>query len=642
MGESSELIDEKKKKLDYISSLKCRELPNMLSMQGLDRGTIGYQAALELPISNPLKFPDHQSLRSFSLHRQELVSKAHGLQNLTEANILHRLNTIGEIYHGDPMSYLKPAVMLYKELSKIISPDITELKDSYSNKDQICQLLEILTATNIWVDFSQEQWRIQLGRILWGPSASRKTSEGVVNYSGDEVENYDSQRYWFLLQILIGCEVVFGLGASSTRMESYSKSLEEKLNGRNLTPAVSWTLLIARIWLQNIYIELPSTFQNHESNPDFTSGKLKYLGRNQAQQISGLLHFAQEIRWPNIKKLGANLLKMSITVATQISSKSKVHSSKANDYGYGSQLSKSNCDKDFNTDYLSGWFSDFYLSGLILPGESLGYLLMSCVLENDVDALSRLGCKTNPYGAFVYSGRSFWSTSTILGKILAAKETSTECMGWVSSDIIPRNFKEGWIDLGFKINRLCKQLKACLMLALILFVGQQNDSKGRIWHKKLITRHSYVIAAADSSSILSGDFVYPTEKLTNYMSVELLALDISHSGKSSLSSSEIMEYLSTSRPDEKRRIGAQNCSTTLHFSVGMTEEKQKVFSINIYHDVYFVTAHPCILTSNSRTPISPTHSLCPSHHKTSSMASEKSSGMSRHSQLLISVLVTNL
>ena len=40
---------------------RCRERPNMLSMQGLERGTMGYQAALEMGVADALEIPDQDT-----------------------------------------------------------------------------------------------------------------------------------------------------------------------------------------------------------------------------------------------------------------------------------------------------------------------------------------------------------------------------------------------------------------------------------------------------------------------------------------------------------------------------------------------------------------------------------------------------
>jgi hypothetical protein len=96
----------------------------------------------------------------------------------------------------------------------------------------------------------------------------------------------------------------------------------------------------------------------------------------------------------------------------------------------------------------SGWLSKSYVSGFMLPGEGLCHFLMSTLLENDQGAMSQLGTMANLCGGFVYSGKSFWSTACVVGRVLAAAQGSAECMGWVSSDITPNNLHEdGWLNI---------------------------------------------------------------------------------------------------------------------------------------------------------------------------------------------------
>jgi hypothetical protein len=95
----------------------------------------------------------------------------------------------------------------------------------------------------------------------------------------------------------------------------------------------------------------------------------------------------------------------------------------------------------------AGWLSNSYISGLILPGEGLSHFLISTLLENDDEAIARLGVEANLYGGFMFRYKSFWSTACIIGKVLAAGKGASECMGWVSSDVLPRGVGEGWVDI---------------------------------------------------------------------------------------------------------------------------------------------------------------------------------------------------
>jgi hypothetical protein len=62
---SAEAVKEyhEKQKAHFLP--RCRERPNMLSMQGIERGTIGYAAALELCVADALNEPEETLSATF-------------------------------------------------------------------------------------------------------------------------------------------------------------------------------------------------------------------------------------------------------------------------------------------------------------------------------------------------------------------------------------------------------------------------------------------------------------------------------------------------------------------------------------------------------------------------------------------------
>ena len=95
----------------------------------------------------------------------------------------------------------------------------------------------------------------------------------------------------------------------------------------------------------------------------------------------------------------------------------------------------------------SGWLSRSYLTGLVLPGEGLSHFLISTLLENDESAVARLGEEANLYGGFTYASQSYWSTACIVGRVLAAGKGASECMGWLSSGVLPKGTDDGWVNI---------------------------------------------------------------------------------------------------------------------------------------------------------------------------------------------------
>jgi len=125
----------------------------------------------------------------------------------------------------------------------------------------------------------------------------------------------------------------------------------------------------------------------------------------------------------------------------------------------------------------SGWLSKSYLTGLILPGEGLSHFLISTLLENDEAAIGQLGEQANLYGGFVYSRKSFWSTACIIGRVLAAGKGSSECMGWLSSPILPNGVGQGWVNIEIELEPRSGMLP---FASIFFFLGflEHLDYKG--------------------------------------------------------------------------------------------------------------------------------------------------------------------
>src|SRR3569833_2610538 len=99
--------------------------------------------------------------------------------------------------------------------------------------------------------------------------------------------------------------------------------------------------------------------------------------------------------------------------------------------------------------------------------------------------MAKLGPMANLCGGFVYCGKSFWSTSCIVGRVLAVGKGSSECMGWISSDIVPLGLDDGWVNI--EVEELRKDLL-------------YTDRRARLWGKAAIERESSVLGDADLSS----------------------------------------------------------------------------------------------------------------------------------------------
>lgn len=482
---------------------RAKERPNMLSMQGLERGTVGFQAALEISVADALHDNDKElSARTVQKIRNKfLKNKNHGLRRLDEAAVLKRLVEISDIYNADkPPS--RTTVDMYTELfTRLLNPPtrVADAADPYSFHVQIEALVNVLTAPDIWVDFSNVEWRIRLGQILWSPAVQPDVEDEDKN----DPEKPETQRYWLLLQILLSCELVIRLDAVTLNAQTNPKLITMEATHRfekNCTRPVKWSLLLARLWLENIRINVPIVEVNEPKavsgwlapikslvggdkivHHDKVVGTPEFHGRYQDRQINGLVHFARKLRWPESDDLaekfahraaekerhsgsskttpagGTPVVGTPLSMTTQRSS----YFVGAGRPGIRRGLSHNKMSSLFNP---AGWLSKSYLSGLVLPGEGLSHFLMSTLLENDEIAVARLGEDANLYGGFVFNDRTYWSTACIIGRVLAAGKDVSECINWLTSPVTPEGMTEGWVNVQVELDPRSGKLRTIVCL----------------------------------------------------------------------------------------------------------------------------------------------------------------------------------
>ncbi|ORY67361.1 uncharacterized protein BCR38DRAFT_337311 [Pseudomassariella vexata] len=617
---------------------KCRERPNMLSMQGLEKGTIGYQAALELSVADALQDEqygfDSLGTKSHVIieFRQKLITTKDGLRHLDEAAIMEQLLKCEERYEADRLIQRSGVHDMYNELFlKVLHPPTKAIdrNDPYSLSVQIYALVKVLAASNAWYDFSHVEWRIRLGQMLWGFPLDDELEDGSSIKEGMDAQDRTEERYWLLLQILLACELLIRLDMITEGDEIGGQNLrasEVHRFEKEANTSVRWSLLLARSWLENIYIsktEAPPSGAStpkgwlttltskmslkHESIPGslFTDsqhrhqGHSEYLyaiqGKYNQRQVFGLTQFARKLRWPEIESY---ITRLSINTpamaqATPINSPLPTSDTSRSSYFGGDRKSAdlrrmpSRRRKVEAALHPSGWLSKSYVSGLVLPGEALSHFLMSTLLENDQQAMAKLGPMANLCGGFVYSRKSFWSTACIVGRVLAAGRGSAESMGWISSDITPRELGEGWLEVDVKD---------------IPDDVAHTGKKARLWGKVAIERESDVLGDADPSNVLPADFVLPHENSysnppPSNIRIEFQHLDLStplgsiHSTPTDEKESPVTE---DSLLSEIPTYPASMAFTMTHD--GIEQEQELSFALST--DVYFVTAHPCVPSSH--------------------------------------------
>lgn len=473
----------------------------MLSMQGLEKGTMGYQAALEMAVGDALQEEQfgfdsmgHKANAVIEARRRLLTSKL-GLRHLEEDAIMEGLLKNGARYGNNNMKDSRASTKFYNELFLgILHPPTRVLDhyDPYSLSVQIQALLKVLAMPNVWIDFSHVEWRIRLGQILWAAETEDDVHDGASIQMSGTADERQEERYWLLLQILLGTELLIRLDAITEGDELGTESIspsEVHRFEKDANTSVKWTLILARAWLENIEISKSEpagsdqTAQNHSGwlatltkrislsaegghlpHSHHHSQQKKHMvyamkGRHSQRQVDGLTHFARRLRWPGIegyaKVISDNC--RAVTEGTPLSTPLTTPApggTPRSSYFGGDGIPTGNIKRQPSRQRKvaaglnpSGWLSRSFISGFMLPGEGMYHFLMATLLENDKEAMSTLGPMANLCGGFVYRGKSFWSTACIVGRVLAAGKGSAECMGWISSDITPQGIADSWVNV---------------------------------------------------------------------------------------------------------------------------------------------------------------------------------------------------
>ncbi|KAI2464407.1 hypothetical protein F4781DRAFT_425559 [Annulohypoxylon bovei var. microspora] len=633
---------------------RCQERPSMLSMQGLEKGTIGYQAALEISVADALQEEQYgfDSLGSkghvIVEQRQRLITSKDGLRHLDDSTIMEQLIKNEERYQAERSGVRMKSQDLYSELFiKILYPPtkVIDSKDPYSLAVQISALVKVLGAPNAWIDFSRVEWRIRLGQILWAFPMDDEIFDGVSISEGKDAQDRSEERYWLLLQILLACELLIRLDAITEGDElglgQGLKASEVHKFEKEANISVKWSLILARAWLENITVAKTNPSHSEPSTPkgwlsSLTSkmnlkhehmygahhvdhsqyrhnGQSEHAyavqGKYTERQVYGLIHFARKLRWPDIQLSGAKIAEKAIAVGNGISITAPPVAYDARRSSYFSKAKSSMPNRKQPSRrrkteaalHPSGWFSKSYVSGLILPGDMLSHYLMSALLEADENVLTRLGPKASLCGGFVYSGKSFWSTACIVGRVLAAGQGAAECMGWISSDVIPRGLDEGWVNV--TVDTIPADIA-------------RTGRKARIYGKTTIEKESDVLGDAEPSNVLPADFIIPYENAyanspPSNIKIELKSLNL-YAPIDSVSTTPTADKgfhpLSEPNKEKEREIRTYPASTTFTISHDSLDQDE-YHNFALTNDVYFVTAHPCVASSYVKyfkSPTSPT------------------------------------
>lgn len=389
---------------------------------------------------------------------------------------------------------------------------------------------------------------------------------------------------------------------------------------------VEWDIILARRWLENIRVadseagkekekeeppppppvrkgwfgsrstepSLPTGQGNTEGNNDGSGSGLSYDAsfspRNQLRQLNGLLYFAKRLQWPQLDTLFATLqekLRSTSTFSTPAQSvygtpldvtpsmvsisgsyfpparPRRVRELSSSGVSFKGTERGSKPSAIANAMGYGGWLSRTYFTGLILPGEGLSHFLISTLLENDTAATEKLGYQTNLYNGFQYEGSTWWSSYSIVGKVLAGYEGSKEVAGWIGPCPGSGLGEEGMIEDGW----------------VDIVTMQPDEEEPRVANPSAIKEDSNPLGKGPKGTreILSTDFTIPSDEFDQEERVTL----------------EGLVFKVTSRDEDEFSGPFARFDVEVHLSILSTNEKR---AINLRHDVFFVSSFPCLET----------------------------------------------
>ena len=306
------------------------ERPNMLSLQGVEPGTIGMRNFLELPVADGLvthgreehggkdsdigsdvrasgidldKTPAFEAFKVLAHEegsakigkhapmqdRVEIVKggpkawRRIGVRGITMRSITERLEQVGTLRNkivdkGWRYTILEEigADALGKQLfgeflyppGKIGAGSLSSSHGEGDLKVQIEALVKVLTTPGAWLDFSLPAERLLFSQNIYTREVKGEDVQGI---------KAEEKRRWGLIQLLLALELVIRLDAALRKgVASHSKDLpisSEEIHHfnklRNLK--VDWDLLVSRRWLDLCYAKrMPKEIHGQEEEQGVT------------------------------------------------------------------------------------------------------------------------------------------------------------------------------------------------------------------------------------------------------------------------------------------------------------------------------------------------------------------------------------
>ncbi|KEQ72771.1 hypothetical protein M436DRAFT_47721 [Aureobasidium namibiae CBS 147.97] len=588
---------------DAEGQIPMMEVPNMLSLNGNEPGTIGLEYFLQMPLADSKRCAEDED-EAFQAKRQLLATSPEDLElrPLNLEYLIHRLREIGDSRHPrstdehhERKRGNRTADELHTELfsNLLVEPEREEDDPPFTNLEgQVVALARVLVTTKTWYDFSLVEHRIRLGQILW-------PSTDYDDESANDVEDpaTPSERDILLLQIALACELLIRVELSGFPTSGFSRKLR-------------WDLVLAQRFLDSINIA-PKTSAEDESPcrnsfmsiASFVTARESLdeprtepimFPRHEKRQVAGLLRFAEALAWPHTEE-----------IQERFAERVRRHSRDAGRFGvYGAALgtpsqvlAQSNYFAQqkrpqvgrtataqslqllpasaYGADAfdLGGWLSRSWLTGFVLPGESTSHLLISTLLENSPSAVAALGDAANLYQGFVYKSRSYWSKSCVVGRVIAAANGATDCMGWISCSSAPVDQRDGWANLEVK--------------------DLPNSATPRISDSTVLAADSAFIPD-EKITVTDTEFTWPVDGFTvlgnetQYLGFSLLPTGTSFELSAAVASDELS-------PNDAHLAPIPTSVACLEFSAKRNSSSRPPTKVTLplLYDVHFISATPC-------------------------------------------------
>jgi len=611
------------------------EMPSMLSLQGVETGTVGLDYFLQLPLSDKFNV---STLPVLPLDRALLIGQPEkfGLRSTQVKILMDRLNLLTKIHNPDQLRTPRDVIDLddkacanhFADLftKLLIHPEHVSCQGKMKTglTGQIAALIKVLKAPGVWFDFTKSDERFRVVSLLWN-------HENVINNQANRpgAEDY----HIFLLQLVLSVELLLRLQAPEEEPEADERDDDVVgADGLTITRKAAWDLVLAERFLQNVQVRTVDIIVEDKlfeddggsevSRDSFVTAneyvdelenksassicKSMFAGRAESSQLDALVEFAANLDWPHADDLKSTIEKRrknprprkrrarsssaaSLTVpgrshgrtcsgssiasnlAPSIKSNNTFDSNKSHSPNYSNPM--------FGTDNI-GWATRSWLGGLVMPGDSTPILLMSAMIENSPMAMQDLGKKAAGHGVFIYGTRIYSSKACILGRVLAAAEGSKDCMGWISIDKIATNKADTWLEIE------SKQINTA--------------SLARVSFRKEISQDSKPYSFSDIP-YLESDFTWPDdEPQVDGTLVEIKALSFKvHKSKDNL----FLEYTTSQvAKEEVQQAQLKDTSTltaTLAFLTVLDSQKVKR-AMTLFHDSYYISAQPCFVSDRSR------------------------------------------